>query len=665
MMRNQRTLAVLAVAALLCATACVAQAQTENDTRIPESTHNLLLDARISGNLDTFQKGSRGRPEHIIFDFQKGTFSQLSDWHEYGVGMAQNLGIVAEDKPAFWLAEWPQPIEANLIALSGVYPNQPQPDTAWKIEVRRDGMWTVLSRGVGGWYDRGYYIRRGAGETLRFDALRVSVFSKDDKTPISSIHFRGEAGKSWLVAKVPPFAARLAPSLQPLRAGAESELRAATLSGEIRSWKWRFSDGRQAEGQTVRHTFDKVGEEDVQLTVSDGKETATIRTKVAILSPVQVEIEPLKGPVLAGQAMSFAAKTMAGKPTQFTWDFGDGETATGPQVNHTFAKPGIFQMRVTASDGRYQDDCLAIVRAHSDATRYLPQVVLDSDVKNEQDDQHYLGYAMFSELDVLATNTIHHGGGQEPINYAELQHVINLARESALPESRVPLLFRGANQRLTVPDSGKWNDTAPIVTAASEAILAAARGASPDNPVWIVPVGPGTNMASALLQAEREGVPLKGRIRIIWLGGSNNAITGEFNGDNDPWSLFVVANSGIETWILPAPVGARVAINKRTEGDLYADHALGRYLKSIVPDGNKALFDPACLSVIISERLGLGWVKETENVTVAGPQQGYRWTKTDAPSNVRVIRQINQKAMQLDLFNTMKSKPTPMIGVAK
>jgi hypothetical protein len=81
-----------------------------------------------------------------------------------------------------------------------------------------------------------------------------------------------------------------------------------------------------------------------------------------------------------------------------------------------------------------------------------------------------------------------------------------------------------------------------------------------------------------------------------------------------------------------------------------------------VPDGNKALFDPACISVIISERLGLGWVKQTETVTVAGPGQGYRWTKSETPTSVRVIREIGQKAMQLDLFNTMKGNPTRIVG---
>jgi inosine-uridine nucleoside N-ribohydrolase len=108
-----------------------------------------------------------------------------------------------------------------------------------------------------------------------------------------------------------------------------------------------------------------------------------------------------------------------------------------------------------------------------------------------------------------------------------------------------------------VPQSGKWDDTQPIVTDASEAILSAARGASPANPLWVVPVGPGTNVASAILQARAQGLRLDDRMRVMWLGGSNNAITGEFNGDNDPWSMYVVAQSGIETWIVPAPVGAR------------------------------------------------------------------------------------------------------------
>ena len=195
----------------------------------------------------------------------------------------------------------------------------------------------------------------------------------------------------------------------------------------------------------------------------------------------------------------------------------------------------IYSIKLTVSDGKYSHECPALVRAHTSKTIDVPQVVLDTDQKNEQDDQHYLGYGLFSELDILGVNSVHHGGGQEPINYEEILNIIELSKRSGLPEDRVPFVFRGANQRLSIPQSAGWADTVPVVTEASEAILAAARGASPSSPVWVVPVGPGTNVASAILQAREQGLELRGRIRVMWLGGSNHEITNEFNGNNDPW----------------------------------------------------------------------------------------------------------------------------------
>ena len=661
-----RDLAILLAVGLNLALASQAQTASDPDgLRLPESTHNLLLEAKVSGNLEGYQKGLRGAPGQVVCDLERGRFVIESEWHEYGVGFGADLGLVPEEKPAYWLAEWLQPVEANFLALSGVYENQPQPNTAWKIELRRDGRWTTHARGVGGWYDRGRYVWGGAAvEPVRFDALRVSVFSKDGQTPLKSIHFRGEEKRSWVAARLAPIAARLVWSHAGVRAGQPVPLTAESLTGQIKSWSWDLGDGSTSTGQALAHTFLEVRDYPVSLTFSGGEHAVTVREIISVSSPVQVAITPLTGPVLAGRRVDFEAKALTGAPTSYTWDFGDGQNAQGAQVSHPFAQPGVCLVQVTAAQGLYSNRCLALVRVHTPETLRVPQVLLDTDAKNEQDDQHYLGYGLFSELDVLGINSTHHGGGQEPVNYGEILHVIQLARESNLPAPRVPRVFRGANRRLQAPASGDWRDTEPVVTAASEAILAAARGASPDNPVWLVPVGPGSNPGSAILQARREGLELKGRIRIMWLGGSNNEITHEFNGNNDPWSMYVVAQSGLETWIMPAPVGARVAINKATEGDLYAEHPLGQYLKQLVPPHNKPLFDPSCLSAIISERLGLGWVRETEPVAVAGPKEGYRWTKTSQPASVRVIRQIDQRAMQQDIFATMKGKPTRLVGVA-
>lgn len=636
----------------------------EPATRLPASASNLLLTAKITGNLDRYDKGLRGAPDHVVWDSVAGRFTQASQWHEYGVGFGADLGIVSEADPAWWMAEWPEAVEANLILLSGVYPNQPQPDTAWRIEVRRGGEWQEQARGMGGWYDRGRYVWGGPGtEETTLDALRVSVFSKDDQTPLNSIHFRGEEGLSWIVARVSPIDAAIQPPRGPVRATRRVRFMGVPLAGEITSWRWDFGDGTTGEGRTVQHAFAEPGAYEVRLTASDGEHVALVRASVEALAPVEVLISPLTAPVMAGEAVRFRGEARLGNIAQWNWDFGDGSAAEGQRAEHTFREPGVYMVRLDASDGEYQDSCHAIVRAHAPETLHLPQVVLDTDQKNEQDDQHYFGYALFSELDILAVNSVHHGGGQEATNYAELVHVLDLARQSGLPDGRVPLLFHGADERLVVPLSKRWEDTVPIITEASEAILAAARGASPTNLVWVVPVGPGTNVASAILHAREQGLDLRDRLRVMWLGGSNQSITHEFNGNNDPWSMYVVAQSGLETWTMPAPVGARVAIDKRTEGDLYAEHALGQYLKEIVPARNKQLFDPSCLSAIIGERLGLGWVKRTEWVAVAGPEADYAWTLSEKPTTVRVIREIDQEAMKQDIFRTMKGPPTKLRGL--
>jgi hypothetical protein len=659
MMKNISRLLVQAIVLILC----VQYADTHATARIPQWTHNLLLDAKVSGNLKSYQKGLRGAPDHMIYDLQRHRFVKASRWHEYGVGFGQDLGVVPENRPAWWMARWPQPIQANLIVLSGVYDNQPQPKTAWKIELRTGDKWLTHARGVGGWYDKGRYTWGGpATKPIRFDAIRISVFSKNDNTPLKSIHFRGEEGVSWVIAYCPPIDVELRLPRRPIRAGTPARFDATPLLGKIQAWSWEFGDGEKASGKSVTHAFDSTGTFEVALEFSDGKNTGKLRRTITVVPPIEARITPLTGPVLVGKSVTFGAGDSIGKITDYEWDFGDGEGGSGRQTRHTYDDAGIYKVKLTVSDDRYEDEGLAIVRAHTEKTLHVPQAFLDTDQKNEQDDQHYFGYALFSELDILGINSVHHGGGQEPINYEEILHILNLARKSGLPEHRVPFVFRGANQPLEVPRSGDWRDTTPALSQASEAILAAARGASPSNPVWVVPVGPGTNAASAILQARTENLELKDRMRVMWLGGSNNEIINEFNGNNDPWSMYVVTHSGLETWIMPAPVGARVRIDKRSEGHLYADHPLGQYLKKIVPAHNKALFDPSCLAAIISQRLQLGWIKQTEPVLVAGPKKGYRWSTTDDPTTVRVIRQIDQKAMQLDIFNTMKGEKRRLIG---
>jgi chitodextrinase/inosine-uridine nucleoside N-ribohydrolase len=638
---------------------CLQTAHSADGTRVPPWTHNHLLDAEISSNIETYDKGLRGQPADLIYDFENRSFQRKSSWHEYGIGAGKSLGVVSEAEPVWWMASWKAPVACNYIGLSGCYPNQPQPETAWKIELRSDGVWREHERGIGGWYDHGRYSWRSSGDVMiQFDAFRVSIFSKDEKTPLNSIHFRGEKGISWVLASVPEIDARVHLSARRIRLGDSIDFRVEAVAGDIQSWKWDFGDGTRAVGKDVRHRYDEPGTYTATLEFADNRDSLRLESTVWVGMPIEARIAPLQRAVRAGERVAFDARSSHGDIATFVWDFGDASAANGETVHHTFRAPGVYEVSLRAESGTYAHTCTALVRVHDETSQGTPQLLLDTDQKNEQDDQYYLGYAVFSELDLLGVNSVHHGGGQEPINYEEIIHVLGLARKSGASAERMPRVFRGADERLEVPDSGRWFDTMPIVTDAAEAILAAARGASSENPAWVVPVGPGTNVASAILLARERGLDLEGRLRVMWLGGANKAITQEFNGNNDPWSLYVVGQSGIELWITPAPVGARVRIDKRTESDWYADHVLGQYLKKITPARDKPLYDPAVLSAIINLHRDQGWIHEVENVALGGPDERYRWRPADGPSNVKLIREIDQAAMKKDIFDTLKGKPT-------
>ena len=652
-----------------------------SNSQIHHREHNLLLDAKRSGNMALFNAGIRGEgtPDHLVYDFKKQVVLDFigyqnrpdkrlwirAHWYEYGVKKDADLGVVAEGNAAYWMAEWTVPVAANFIALTGSYPNEPQPNTAWKIELRSNGQWRVHERGVGGWYDRGRYVWGGRDvKPVHFDGLRVSLFSKDSATRLKNIHFCAEENVSWMVAFLPPIDAQIVVQTQVPRAGEVVEFAGKPVFGTVQSWQWNFGDGKSATGQTVAHTFGKAGTYNVVLTLSGAGHTVNIVEQVTIHPAVEAQITPLSGSVLEGNPLPFDASNSFGAIGTFQWDFGDGSTATGKQVTKSFSKAGIYQVTLKVGNSTGSDSSSALVRAHTPATVKVPQVIVDSDV--EEDDIYTIAYALYSELDVLGMTAVHHGGeepGAVKANYERMLKVIDLARQSGLPAARQPRVFLGADQPLIPPYSDNWRDTEPIVTEASEAILAAARGASPDNPVWVTALGPISNVACAILQARREGweAEFRRRIRVCWLGAGNSSTrVATWNGRRDAWAAHIVAQSGVEFWIMLEPVAITLTWDRREMKDRYPKNPLGDYLYQISPDRNAGWYDLTGLAAVISKHANKEWFWNVEGVTAGDRYQDYRFASTTAPTSVRLIRNIDVDAMRNDIFETLNGRPTKL-----
>ncbi len=64
---------------------------------------------------------------------------------------------------------------------------------------------------------------------------------------------------------------------------------------------------------------------------------------------------------VTGQSILFDASDSTGAITDYSWDFGDGDTATGSTASHTYDSAGTYTVTLTATDGTHTDSDTAII----------------------------------------------------------------------------------------------------------------------------------------------------------------------------------------------------------------------------------------------------------------------------------------------------------------
>jgi PKD repeat protein len=131
-------------------------------------------------------------------------------------------------------------------------------------------------------------------------------------------------------------------------------------TGTPDNYHWDFGDGGSAGGSTASHTFAGVGIYRVTLTISKfGTGTGCVagicvseltQTVAVGGGPLAAAFNFAPGAPTLGQAVSFDGSTSTGNPTQYSWDFGDGNTGTGQTVSHTFTATGSYSVKLTVAN---------------------------------------------------------------------------------------------------------------------------------------------------------------------------------------------------------------------------------------------------------------------------------------------------------------------------
>ena len=125
--------------------------------------------------------------------------------------------------------------------------------------------------------------------------------------------------------------------------------------GEITGYVWDFGDGTKGTGVQPSHTYTSAGAFEVSLRVTDDQgstKTATDFIYVDVVPP-QAAFSFSPNVVTAPEELSFdASLSQAGSSEiiAYLWDFGDGTSAKGKNITHSFATHGDFTVALTVKD---------------------------------------------------------------------------------------------------------------------------------------------------------------------------------------------------------------------------------------------------------------------------------------------------------------------------
>lgn len=279
------------------------------------------------------------------------------------------------------------------------------------------------------------------------------------------------------------------------------------------------------------------------------------------------------------------------------------------------------------------------------------RVIINSDVKNEADDQFALVHALLSPtLDVRGIIPAHFGTQRTTESLAASREELDLVLRLLDLGHDVPTAD-GAPHAL--PD-----ELTPVDSPGAQLIIDEARRTDA-GPLFIAFLGPLTDMASALLMAPDIADT---DTTVIWIGGPpyGDIVSAgswpEFNLRNDIAAANVVFDSGIRLWQIPSNIYRLVSVSyAELEAKVEPHGELGRYLAQQVVDFNTEHHRVAIESRSLGDSPAIGLMLEPFS-GVMRSQPGVRFTADghyepgDPSREILVVENVDVRFLLEDMF---------------
>ena len=213
-------------------------------------------------------------------------------------------------------------------------------------------------------------------------------------------------------------------------------------------------------------------------------------------------------------------------------------------------------------------------------------MIIDTDAKNEADDQFAIVHALLSpSLDIAGIVPAHFGDARSRHSMQDSRDEVDLLLR--LLDRDDVVVANGAEH--AVPDA-----LTPVDSDGARLIISEAHK---PGPLFVIFLGPLTDMASALLLDP--SIADNPDLTVVWIGGTPyDEVTGgerrgEFNLSNDVTAANVVFQSRLRVWQIPMTVYRMVGVGYAELDEKVAPHGeLGEYLVRQLREFNAEHVDP-------------------------------------------------------------------------